>query len=143
MPLVRLKSAYRRIGGPLLQFIEATESDYPRRLIAVLTLSSYWWQHLLHADRAATCVPRSCSPVARASSLQCPATDKVETKSAAGLRESSATTFLWNTRVRQGARRRNTPLSTGSPWMMVKRTVPKRRYRPALSKRGTCPSMAR
>jgi hypothetical protein len=35
-PLVRLKSAYRRIEGPLLQFIEATESDHPRRLIAVL-----------------------------------------------------------------------------------------------------------
>jgi amino acid transporter len=53
--LVMLEAPYRRIEGPLLKFVAATEKDNPDRLIAVLVpqlVKEHWWQHLLHAHRS-------------------------------------------------------------------------------------------
>jgi hypothetical protein len=53
--LVLLQAPYRRIQAPLLQLIQATERDYPNRLIAVLipeVIKEHWWQYLLHTHRA-------------------------------------------------------------------------------------------
>jgi hypothetical protein len=53
--LMLLDAVYRRITGPLLQLIRATERDYPNRLIAVLipeVVKEHWWQYVLHTHRA-------------------------------------------------------------------------------------------
>ncbi|HEX6842073.1 MAG TPA: hypothetical protein VF113_11110, partial [Stellaceae bacterium] len=53
--LVLLEAHYRRIQGPLLKFVAATEKDNRDRLIAVLVpqlVKEYWWQYLLHGYRA-------------------------------------------------------------------------------------------
>ena len=53
--LVLLEAQYRRIQGPLLKFIAATEKDNRGRLIAVLIpeiVKEHWWQYLLHGYRA-------------------------------------------------------------------------------------------
>ncbi len=50
--LVLLEAHYRRIEGPLLKLVAATEKD---RLIAVLVpqlVKEHWWQYLLHGRRA-------------------------------------------------------------------------------------------
>jgi amino acid transporter len=53
--LVLLEAHYRRIQGPLLKFLAATERDHRGRLIAVLipdVTKEHWWQYLLHGYRA-------------------------------------------------------------------------------------------
>jgi hypothetical protein len=53
--LILLDAEYRRITGPLLQLIRATERDYPNRLITVLipeVVKDHWWQYVLHTHRA-------------------------------------------------------------------------------------------
>jgi amino acid transporter len=53
--LVLLEARYRRLQGPLLKFIAATEQENPDRLIAVLIpqlVKEHWWQYLLHGHRA-------------------------------------------------------------------------------------------
>jgi amino acid transporter len=53
--LVLLEAHYRRIQGPLLKLVAATEEEYPDRLIAVLipqVVKEHWWQYLLHGYRA-------------------------------------------------------------------------------------------
>jgi amino acid transporter len=50
-----LEAHYRRIEGPLLKFVAATEGENPDRLIAVLipqVVEEHWWQYLLHGRRA-------------------------------------------------------------------------------------------
>jgi amino acid transporter len=54
-PLVLLDAPFRRIEGPLLQFIAETEKKNPGRQIAVLipeVVKEHWWQYLLHGRRA-------------------------------------------------------------------------------------------
>jgi len=53
--LVLLDAHYRRIEGPLLKLVAATEKDNPDRQIAVLVpqlVKEHWWQYLLHGYRA-------------------------------------------------------------------------------------------
>jgi amino acid transporter len=53
--LVLLEAHYRRIQGPLLKFVAATEKGNRSRLIAVLVpqlVKEHWWQYLLHGYRA-------------------------------------------------------------------------------------------
>jgi hypothetical protein len=53
--LVLLDAHYRRIEGPLLQFVAETEEKDRGRQIAVLipeVVKDHWWQHLLHGYRA-------------------------------------------------------------------------------------------
>jgi hypothetical protein len=53
--LVLLEAHYRRIEGPLLKFVAATETEHRDRLIAVLVpelVKEHWWQYLLHTHRA-------------------------------------------------------------------------------------------
>ncbi|MDB5606084.1 MAG: putative aminoacid/polyamine transporter, permease protein, partial [Bradyrhizobium sp.] len=53
--LVFLEARYRRIEGPLLQFVSETEKQHPERPIAVLIpeiVKEHWWQYLLHTHRA-------------------------------------------------------------------------------------------
>jgi amino acid transporter len=53
--LVLLEANYRRIQGPLLKFVAATEKSNRDRLIAVLIpeiVKEHWWQYLLHSYRA-------------------------------------------------------------------------------------------
>jgi hypothetical protein len=53
--LVLLEAHYRRIQGPILKFMAATERDNRGRLIAVLIpeiVKEHWWQYLLHGYRA-------------------------------------------------------------------------------------------
>jgi hypothetical protein len=52
--LVLLEAHYRRMEGPLLKFIAATEKDNRDRLIAVLIpqlVKEHWWQYLMHEHR--------------------------------------------------------------------------------------------
>jgi hypothetical protein len=52
---VLLEAHYRRMAGPLLKFIAATEKSNRERLIAVLIphlVKEHWWQYLLHGHRA-------------------------------------------------------------------------------------------
>lgn len=52
--LVLLEAHFRRIEGPLLKFIAATEKDNRDRQIAILVpqlVKEHWWQYLLHARR--------------------------------------------------------------------------------------------
>ncbi len=54
-PLVLLEAHYRRIAGPLLQFLAQVEKDNRGRAIAVLIpeiVKEHWWQYLLHGQRA-------------------------------------------------------------------------------------------
>jgi amino acid transporter len=53
--LVLLDAPFRRIEGPLLQFISETEKKNPCRQIAVLipeVVKEHWWQYLLHGQGA-------------------------------------------------------------------------------------------
>jgi hypothetical protein len=53
--LVLLEAHYRRIEGPFLKFVAATEEENPGRLVAVLipqVVKRHWWQYLLHGHRA-------------------------------------------------------------------------------------------
>ncbi|HUA51957.1 MAG TPA: APC family permease [Candidatus Sulfotelmatobacter sp.] len=55
--LVLLPAPYRRLQGPLLKLIQATERRHPSRVIAVLipeVIKRNWWEHLLHTRRAAS-----------------------------------------------------------------------------------------
>jgi hypothetical protein len=62
--LILLDAEYRRITGPLLQLIRATERDYPNRLITVLipeVVKDHWW-HMCSIRTALTVsVLRSCA----------------------------------------------------------------------------------
>jgi hypothetical protein len=53
--LVLLEAHYRRIEGPLLQFVAQVEKENPDRRVAVLipeVVKEHWWQYLLHGYRA-------------------------------------------------------------------------------------------
>ncbi len=53
--LVLLDAPFRRIEGPLLQFISETEKRNPFRQVAVLipeVAKEHWWQYLLHGQGA-------------------------------------------------------------------------------------------
>jgi hypothetical protein len=53
--LVLLDAPFRRIEGPLLQFVAETEERNPTRQIAVLipeVVKVHWWQYLLHGQGA-------------------------------------------------------------------------------------------
>jgi hypothetical protein len=53
--LVLLDAPFRRIEGPLLQFISETENKNPCRQVAVLipeVVKEHWWQYLLHGQGA-------------------------------------------------------------------------------------------
>jgi hypothetical protein len=53
--LVLLEAHYRKIEGPLLKLVAATEKENRDRLIAILIpqlVKEHWWQYLLHAQRA-------------------------------------------------------------------------------------------
>ncbi len=53
--LVLLDAPFRRMEGPLLQFISETEKKNPFRQVAVLipdVVKEHWWQYLLHGQGA-------------------------------------------------------------------------------------------
>lgn len=53
--LVTLEARFRRMRGPLFNFIRAVEQEYPSRQIAVVIpqiVKEHWWQYLLHTHRA-------------------------------------------------------------------------------------------
>ena len=53
--LVLLEAKYRRIAGPLLQFVAQVEKENRGREVAVLIpeiVKEHWWQYLLHTHRA-------------------------------------------------------------------------------------------
>ena len=53
--LVSRPSPYRRLGEPLLCFLEELKREFPHRMLAVIVpeiVKKHWWQHLLHHHRA-------------------------------------------------------------------------------------------
>jgi hypothetical protein len=55
MPLVVLRSPYRSVGGPLLEYLDKLQKQRPGELITVVLpefVPARWWHHLLHNQRA-------------------------------------------------------------------------------------------
>jgi hypothetical protein len=55
MPLVVLRSPYRSVVGPLLEYVDRLQQEAPDTLITIVLpefLPGRWWQQLLHNQTA-------------------------------------------------------------------------------------------
>jgi hypothetical protein len=55
MPLVVLRSPYRSVAGPLLEYLDLLQRQAPDDLITIILpefIPARWWQHLLHNQTA-------------------------------------------------------------------------------------------
>ena len=55
MPLVVLRSPYRSITGPLLEYLDHLQRQSPDLLVTIILpefIPARWWQHLLHNQHA-------------------------------------------------------------------------------------------
>jgi hypothetical protein len=55
MPLVVLRSPYRSVTGPLLEYLDLVQRQAPREVITIVLpefVPARWWQHLLHNQTA-------------------------------------------------------------------------------------------
>ena len=55
MPLVVLRSPYRSVTGPFLEYLDLLQSQAPRDVITIVLpefVPARWWQHLLHNQTA-------------------------------------------------------------------------------------------
>jgi hypothetical protein len=55
MPLVVLRSPYRSVTGPLLDYLDLLKRQAPREMITIVLpefVPARWWQHLLHNQTA-------------------------------------------------------------------------------------------
>jgi len=55
MPLVVLRSPYRSVAGPLLEYLDLLQRQAPDHLITIILpefIPARWWQHLLHNQTA-------------------------------------------------------------------------------------------
>jgi hypothetical protein len=55
MPLVVLRSPYRSVVGPLLEYVDRLQQEAPDSLVTIVLpefLPSRWWQQLLHNQTA-------------------------------------------------------------------------------------------
>ena len=55
MPLVVLRSPYRSVTGPLLDYLDLLKRQAPREMITIVLpefVPARWWHHLLHNQRA-------------------------------------------------------------------------------------------
>jgi amino acid transporter len=55
MPLVVLRSPYRAVTGPLLEYLDLLQSQEPNQVITIVLpefVPARWWQHLLHNQTA-------------------------------------------------------------------------------------------
>jgi hypothetical protein len=55
MPLVVLRSPYRSVVGPLLEYVERLQQETPDTLVTIVLpefLPGRWWQQLLHNQTA-------------------------------------------------------------------------------------------
>ncbi len=55
MPLVVLRSPYRSVAGPLLEYLDHLQRQAPEQFITIILpefIPARWWQHLLHNQTA-------------------------------------------------------------------------------------------
>jgi amino acid transporter len=55
MPLVVLRSPYRSVAGPLLEYLDLLQRQAPDHLVTIILpefIPARWWQHLLHNQTA-------------------------------------------------------------------------------------------
>lgn len=55
MPLVVLRSPYRSVAGPLIEYLDKLQAQRPDHLVTVILpefVPARWWQHLLHNQTA-------------------------------------------------------------------------------------------
>jgi hypothetical protein len=55
MPLVVLRSPYRSVAGPLLEYLDLLQHQAADHLITIILpefIPARWWQHLLHNQTA-------------------------------------------------------------------------------------------
>jgi len=55
LPLVVLRSPYRSVAGPLLDYLDHLQRQIPDQLITMILpefVPARWWQHLLHNQTA-------------------------------------------------------------------------------------------
>jgi hypothetical protein len=55
MPLVVLRSPYRSVAGPLLEYLDHLQRQAPVQFITIILpefIPARWWQHLLHNQTA-------------------------------------------------------------------------------------------
>ena len=55
MPLAVLRSPYRSVAGPLLEYLDLLQREAPDRIVTIVLpefVPARWWQHLLHNQTA-------------------------------------------------------------------------------------------
>jgi hypothetical protein len=55
LPLVVLRSPYRSVVGPFLEYLDHLQRQAPEQLITIILpefVPARWWQHLLHNQTA-------------------------------------------------------------------------------------------
>jgi hypothetical protein len=55
MPLVVLRSPYRSVAGPLLEYLDLLQGQAPDEIVTIVLpefVPARWWQHLLHNQTA-------------------------------------------------------------------------------------------
>jgi hypothetical protein len=55
MPLVALRSPYRSVIGPLLEYVDRVQQEAPDTLVTIVLpefVPVHWWQQLLHNQTA-------------------------------------------------------------------------------------------
>jgi hypothetical protein len=55
MPLVVLRSPYRSVAGPLLEYLDLLQGQAPNQIVTIVLpefVPARWWQHLLHNQTA-------------------------------------------------------------------------------------------